>query len=547
MAIKNGFSKFYWADFWLRKEARGQKGVLEMKKWAPVVAAISVLILSGAVVFFVVAGQWKSVSTIATEQGRTVVYIATQSKIGLNIGTGSGFLVSKDGLLVTNFHVTEDAHVAVVKLSNGDVYDSIGVINIDPRKDIAVLKIKAQNLPYVSLGDSDTLNVGEKVIAIGNPAGLEQTVSDGVISGIRKSEEGLKIIQISAPISPGSSGGPLFNSKGKVIGITTATIEGAQNLNFAIPINYLKPLIENKEAIPLNKFQDDFQQKQWFGGGLNYGIGGGLKPSNNLRASGTSGITYDLSAIPYNAIIRHFNEISSAREAGLKIGDVIIEINGNPIKSYDDLFKVGLGALEGDKASVKALRGGKTITTEFILTKITPTNQWEAVVSLLQRKIPVRLAIMWGDFSLSQDSKEIIEAQQKLWLEMFGHSKYFSLIDTGQLDYIFSELTKQYGVVTPEIRNRVLKSMGVTYLTEVSLNYGREMIKNKLIDLNTNAILMMDGLTVGRNQFTGRPIPQLDNLNKDLQEYLTYVNSLPQQTQDYVSGYFGSLIKKYVE
>jgi hypothetical protein len=128
-----------------------------------------------------------------------------------------------------------------VKLANGDIYDSVFAADADQRKDLALIKIKALNLRPVKLGDSDAIQIGQHVVTVSNPSGLAGSVSDGIMSAIRQ-VEGMKVLQITAPISPGSSGGPLLNDAGEVIGITNGAIEG-QNLNLAVPVNYLKPLI----------------------------------------------------------------------------------------------------------------------------------------------------------------------------------------------------------------------------------------------------------------------------------------------------------------
>ncbi|MEW6322863.1 MAG: trypsin-like peptidase domain-containing protein, partial [Acidobacteriota bacterium] len=174
-----------------------------------------------------------------------VVYVATFDAAGQQDGLGSGFVVDASGLIVTNLHVIAGSHAVTVKMSDGEVYDRVEVLDFDARRDLAVLRIRAfKKLPTVPLADSDAVAVGEEAVAVGNPNGLEHTVSAGLISGSRQ-WEGYRLLQISVPISPGSSGGPLFDRAGRVIGVTTAQLrgEGLQNLNFAVPINYAKPLI----------------------------------------------------------------------------------------------------------------------------------------------------------------------------------------------------------------------------------------------------------------------------------------------------------------
>jgi len=180
-----------------------------------------------------------------------VVYVATFDAGGQQEGLGSGFVVDASGIVVTNLHVIQGARALAVKV-DGEIYDKVEILEYDARRDIAVLRIRPfGRLQTVPLGDSDAVEIGEEAVAVGNPKGMEHTVSSGLISAFRQ-DEGYKLIQISVPISPGSSGGPLFDRRGRVIGITTAQLrgEGVQNLNFAVPINYAKPLIDPK-ATPI--------------------------------------------------------------------------------------------------------------------------------------------------------------------------------------------------------------------------------------------------------------------------------------------------------
>lgn len=171
-----------------------------------------------------------------------VVLIEAIGPDGKPVKTGSGLLVSSDGKLLTNYHVISHAKQATVRLANGDAYDLVQVLAVDKRKDIAYLKIPAVDLPFAKLGRSNTVEIGETVFSIGSPLGLQNTLSQGLVSGIRDMD-GYKLFQMSAPISPGSSGGPVFNGAGEVIGIAVLTIEGGQNLNFAIPIDYARGML----------------------------------------------------------------------------------------------------------------------------------------------------------------------------------------------------------------------------------------------------------------------------------------------------------------
>ena len=173
----------------------------------------------------------------------SVVLIEIYDSKGEISAKGSGFLVSAEGAILTNYHVIAHTKRATVRLANEDAYDTVEVLEIDKRKDIALIKIKGFGLPYLKLGRSQNVEVGETVYSLSNPLGVFQnTLSEGIVSGIRPGD-GYKYFQISAPISHGSSGGPIFNSKGEVIGIAVATIEEGQNLNFAVPIDYARGMV----------------------------------------------------------------------------------------------------------------------------------------------------------------------------------------------------------------------------------------------------------------------------------------------------------------
>ncbi len=192
--------------------------------------------------------QTKAPKEIVKEYGRAVVLIRTVSLQDEQIGLGSGFIVDSRGVVVTNYHVIKGAIIGTALLLDSSVREILGVIAVDPLRDIAVVKVTGENLPTVRLGNSDTVEVMEDVVAIGNPKGIENIPSKGIISSVQKIADDFKMLGFDASISHGSSGGPLFNSRGEVIGITTLSVEGGQNLNFAVPINYVKPLLSSKEV-----------------------------------------------------------------------------------------------------------------------------------------------------------------------------------------------------------------------------------------------------------------------------------------------------------
>jgi hypothetical protein len=195
------------------------------------------------------AAPRKDIPAIAKAANGSIVSIVMSDKNDKPIAQGSGFLVGKDGVIVTNYHVISEGSSAIVKFPDGAFYAVDGVVAFDKARDVAVIKAHGQNFRTLTLGNSGQVKVGEEVVAIGNPLSLESTVSNGIISGIRTVEErGGQFIQTTAPISPGSSGGPLFNMAGEVIGINTLYLKGGENLNFAIPINDAKRLLQVKSS-----------------------------------------------------------------------------------------------------------------------------------------------------------------------------------------------------------------------------------------------------------------------------------------------------------
>jgi V8-like Glu-specific endopeptidase len=184
-----------------------------------------------------------TISDITSRSSSAIASIKTKDKNGNDIGMGSGFVVSEDGIIATNFHVLESAYQAEVKIGE-KTYKEVYFIKGAPEVDIALIKVDARGLKVLPIGNSDTLLNGQSIVVLGNPWGLERTVTNGLVSAVR-SQENIKLIQMSAPVSPGSSGGPVLNEAGEVVGITTiASFLFAQNLNFAIPINYLDKLIK---------------------------------------------------------------------------------------------------------------------------------------------------------------------------------------------------------------------------------------------------------------------------------------------------------------
>lgn len=193
---------------------------------------------------------------VYADNRHAVVTILTFDESNQQQRLGSGCITSANGEIVTNYHVIEGAKTLLVKLLTGALFPVDGILALEPDMDFAVLKVSGKELPVVKLDSLDSVKVGQRVFALGSPWGMEQTFSDGMASSLREGTEVQlpklsKVIQHTAPISPGSSGGPLFNQQGQVLGINTFYFRDGQNLNFAIPMDYVKPYLGRTEVLPL--------------------------------------------------------------------------------------------------------------------------------------------------------------------------------------------------------------------------------------------------------------------------------------------------------
>lgn len=224
------------------------------------------------------AAKAQSAQEIAKKTFGSTVLLVMEDVNGQPLSLGSGFFV-RDGEIASNLHVIEGAARGYAKIVGQQAkYDIDGITAFDPERDLVILKISGARASALALGGSDAVQVGETVYAVGNPKGLEGTFSQGIVSSIR--EVGTdKLLQITAPISPGSSGGPVLNSKGEVIGVSVATFRGGQNLNFAIPSNHLKALLETAgPAKPLAQVKPVKPQRsilEGLGGRSSEGVVGG--------------------------------------------------------------------------------------------------------------------------------------------------------------------------------------------------------------------------------------------------------------------------------
>jgi serine protease Do len=268
-----------------------------------------------------------------------------QRNHGVMHAQGSGFLVTSDGIVLTNAHVVDGAKEVTVKLSNHREYKA-KVLGADRSSDIAVLKIDAHGLPTVQLGDSNQLRVGDYVLAIGEPFGLEETATAGIVSAKGRSLPGgyVPFIQTDAAVNPGNSGGPLFDANGAVVGINAQIYTnsgGYQGVSFAIPINLavqVKDQIVKTGKVTHARLGVEVQT-----------LDQSLADSFKMQA-------------PNGALVAKIEPDSAAAQAGLKVGDVILKFNGSPIVDAGQLSaQVGVAA-PGDKATLEVWRDGKTLS-----------------------------------------------------------------------------------------------------------------------------------------------------------------------------------------
>lgn len=274
------------------------------------------------------------------------------------MGLGSGVIVGKEGYVVTNNHVVQDSEEIIVRLSDKRQFKG-RVIGADPQTDLAVVKINAQNLPVIKLGDSDKLKVGERVIAIGIPFGLNQTVTSGIISATGRADVGIAayedFIQTDAAINPGNSGGALVNIRGELIGINTAIASntgGYQGVGFAIPSNMVRvvmaSLIKRGKVI-----------RGW--------LGVSIQPVNPTLAK-QLGLKSDK-----GVVVSDIADESPAQKAGMQQGDVIIEFDGKEVTDPSQLRNMVAGVAPDKVVNVKIIRDSKEKILKVII-KEAPSN-----------------------------------------------------------------------------------------------------------------------------------------------------------------------------
>ena len=286
-------------------------------------------------------------STVGITTSITTNYWGFQTT---SAAAGSGFILTEDGYILTNYHVVENSNSITVAMYNGDTYDAT-LIGYDESNDVAVLKVDAQGLSPVVLGDSDNLNVGDSVVAIGNPLGeLTFSETSGIVSALNRevtmsSDTTMDLIQTDCAINSGNSGGALFNMYGEVVGITNAKYSSSSssssasidNIGFAIPINQVYGIVKSI-------IENGYIEKPFIGVSV-------LTVSDETRKYG----------LPGGASVQSVTADSPAEEAGLQINDIIMKVNDTEITTSNDLVKLVRAANPGDVLTVTVYRQGETL------------------------------------------------------------------------------------------------------------------------------------------------------------------------------------------
>ena len=271
----------------------------------------------------------------------------------MELGSGSGVIYSEDGYIITNYHVIEDATSVVVTLSDEQEYEAV-IIGADEASDLAVLKIDAgRKLPAAEFGNSSELQIGELVVAIGNPLGYDNTVTDGIVSGLNRQlsdyTDEMTLIQTNAAINSGNSGGALVNGRGEVIGINSAKLvaSNAEGMGFALSIDEVKPLVE--QLITQGHVSRPYM---------------GVTIDSQYQVDEETAERYE---IPMGIMIYEVAENSPAKRAGLRAGDIIYKVNDTLIQSFDDLSELIDSSQVGDTLRVLANREGKKVICDVVL------------------------------------------------------------------------------------------------------------------------------------------------------------------------------------
>ncbi|MFO7589797.1 MAG: trypsin-like peptidase domain-containing protein [Acidimicrobiia bacterium] len=296
------------------------------------------------------------IASIIEKAEPAIVAITTDDGPGSGSGgAGTGVVITDDGFVVTNNHVVEGASTIEVAFTNGEV-EGASIVGSDPPNDLAVLKVARTGLPAVELGNSDEIQVGDEVVAIGNALALEGglSVTRGIISGTERTVDTnvgsslVGMLQTDAAINPGNSGGPLLDAQGRVIGINTAIANpaSAQNVGFAIPISKASPIIED----------------------LRLGRKGAFLGVSTETVTPARAREADL-AVSTGAIVVQVTPDSPAEDAGLQVGDVIVSIGDTPVETTADVQTAVRENRPGDTVEVVVDRDGERVTIEAVLTE----------------------------------------------------------------------------------------------------------------------------------------------------------------------------------
>lgn len=382
---------------------------------------------------------------------------------GIRQGMGSGVIIDPSGIILTNNHVVKDGSKVIVRLHDGREFEAKDVTS-DPKTDLAIVRIEgAGDLPFAPLGDSEAMNIGDWVIAVGAPFRLQESVTAGIISGksrvigINDREE---YLQTDAAINPGNSGGPLVNLGGEVIGINTAissTSGGYQGIGFAIPVNLAKWVVKQLE--------EHGEVKRAYLGVLVQPVDASL--ADQLGMEKVQG-----------AFVRTLQEDGPAAESGVKVGDVILEFAGHPIKQPSDLQRFVERSPVGSKQEMKIIREGKPMT-----------------LAVDVKELPKNLTA--SSFADQSDSVE---------LEMLGVSvDDLSKESAAQLGLDFSE-----GALITEVKNSSIADLAGIQVGEVIVKVGQNEIAN-VADLKESLEKLdsASGIVMTLRNATGRRIVYL--------------------------------------
>ena len=319
------------------------------------------------------ASEEKSAVEIFRNSSPAVVYITTselrRNLFNLNVyeipkGTGSGFIWDREGRIVTNYHVIEDANRVEVTLADQTVWKGV-IVGVAPDKDLAVLRIAApvEKLKALPIGESHNLLVGQRVFAIGNPFGLDQTMTSGIVSALGREIQAVTgrtiqgVIQTDAAINPGNSGGPLLDSAGRLIGVNTAIYSpsgGSAGIGFAVPVDVVNRVVPEiirhgrliQPGLGISVAHDKLAQRLGIDGVLVINIA----PGSGADKSGLRGTTRDMGEVV--------------------LGDVIVEVNGRRIHTYDDLRNELEQYRVGDAVTLTVVRDGREIPLRTVLEEV---------------------------------------------------------------------------------------------------------------------------------------------------------------------------------